>query len=67
MSDSPSQPMTDSAMKLSPDQEAALDSHFRRNKNIYASDVAILSAETGLPEEQVQVKFFFGQQLFLSP
>ena len=52
MSDSPQPP------KLSPDQEAALESHFRRNKNVHASDVAILSAETGLDEEQVQVFFF---------
>ena len=53
MSDSPQPP------KLSPDQEAALESHFRRNKNVHASDVAILSAETGLDEEQVQVFFLF--------
>ena len=53
MSDSPQPP------KLSPDQEAALESHFRRNKNVHASDVAILSAETGLDEEQVQVFIFY--------
>jgi len=40
-----------------PDQEAALESHFRRNKNIHKSDVAILSAETGLDEELVQLWF----------
>lgn len=41
--------------KISPDQESALDMHFNRNKTMHASDVAILSAETGLSEEQVQV------------
>lgn len=41
--------------KMSPDQESALDMHFNRNKTMHASDVAILSAETGLTEEQVQV------------
>lgn len=49
-----------------PDQEAALESHFRRNKNIHKSDVAILSAETGLDEELVQVgPAFFGEIDFL--
>lgn len=41
--------------KMSPDQESALDMHFNRNKTMHPSDVAILSAETGLTEEQVQV------------
>ena len=41
--------------KMSPDQESALDMHFNRNKSMHPSDVAILSAETGLTEEQVQV------------
>lgn len=41
--------------KMSADQESALDMHFNRNKTMHASDVAILSAETGLSEEQVQV------------
>ena len=41
--------------KMSADQESALDMHFNRNKTMHASDVAILSAETGLTEEQVQV------------
>lgn len=44
--------------KMSADQESALDMHFNRNKTMHASDVAILSAETGLSEEQVQVFFF---------
>jgi hypothetical protein len=43
--------------KMSADQESALDMHFNRNKTMHASDVAILSAETGLSEEQVQVFF----------
>lgn len=41
--------------KMAPDQESALDMHFNRNKTMHPSDVAILSAETGLTEEQVQV------------
>lgn len=41
--------------KMSPEQESALDMHFSRNKTMHPSDVAILSAETGLSEEQVQV------------
>lgn len=45
---------TDGSLKLSPDQESTLDQHFSRNKNMHPSDVAILSAETGLPEQQVQ-------------
>ncbi|KAK4007944.1 Homeodomain-only protein [Daphnia magna] len=45
--------------KISPDQESALDMHFNRNKTMHASDVAILSAETGLSEEQVQQWFLF--------
>lgn len=47
---------TDASLKLSADQESTLDCHFRRNKNMHPSDVAILSAETGLPEQQVQVR-----------
>lgn len=42
--------------KMSPEQESALDMHFNRNKTMHPSDVAILAAETGLPEESVQVK-----------
>lgn len=42
--------------KMSPEQESALDMHFNRNKTMHQSDVAILAAETGLPEECVQVK-----------
>ena len=44
--------------KMSADQESALDMHFNRNKTMHASDVAILSAETGLSEEQVQVYYY---------
>ena len=55
----------DASLKLSPDQESTLDCHFRRNKNMHPSDVSILSAETGLPEQQVQVrhpnKIFLGR------
>lgn len=47
---------TDASLKLSADQESTLDCHFRRNKNMHPSDVTILSAETGLPEQQVQVR-----------
>lgn len=44
--------------KIAPDQEYALDLHFSRNKTVHPSDVAILAAETGLSEEQVQVNLF---------
>lgn len=42
--------------KIAPEQESALDAHFIRNKTMHPSDVAILAAETGLSEEQVQVR-----------
>lgn len=51
--------------KMSADQESALDMHFNRNKTMHASDVAILSAETGLSEEQVQVLSSFSFFLLL--
>jgi hypothetical protein len=53
--------------KMSADQESALDMHFNRNKTMHASDVAILSAETGLSEEQVQVFFVFFSLVGITP
>ena len=53
--------------KIAADQEYALDMHFSRNKTVHPSDVAILAAETGLSEEQVQVTrhFTFCQAVLL--
>lgn len=50
--------------KMAPDQEYALDMHFSRNKTVHPSDVAILAAETGLTEEQVQVTTFVSFSTF---
>lgn len=51
-------------VRLSPDQQQVLEAQFGRVKNPHSTDLALLAAETGLDEMDVQVgsNFFNSEQ-----
>ncbi|XP_026688796.1 uncharacterized protein LOC113473310, partial [Diaphorina citri] len=42
--------------RLTPDQEASLESQFSRAKTLHATDLEILAAEMGVDDKEVKVR-----------